>query len=351
MEEELKSLIIAWVSQIMSISYCYYLPPRIKPGLPRFLSVFPIIALFLVLPLFFSSVHLSFITAFFLTWLASFKLILFSFDKGPLIPIPSNLSRFLCFTCFPIKAQQNPKPQTHLPKWVFAIKVALFSVILHLYGYRQDLPPLLLLALQFLQLYLELEIIFTFVKVVASISIGCDLEPQFNKPYLATSLQDFWGRRWNVMVPEILRQAVYKPVRQVSERRMSSDWALFSGILVVFIVSGLVHELLFFYLTREVPTWEVTLFFMLHGVCIAVELAVKKKTTVMQRWRLNPVASRLLTVGFVFVTGSWLITPQLARSGVMEKYTNEALFFVDFVKHKLFLLFGCLRQVFGTGAF
>ncbi|XP_010467019.1 PREDICTED: probable long-chain-alcohol O-fatty-acyltransferase 5 [Camelina sativa] len=340
MEEELKSLIKVLVIAIMSISYCYYLPPKIKSGIPRFLSVLPIVALFLVLPLFYSSVHLSFITAFSLTWLTNFKLILFSFDKGPLIPIPKNLLWFLFFTCFPIKAQQNPKPNTHLPKLVFAIKVAIFGVLLHLYGYKQSMPPILLMGLYFVHLYLEIEIIFTLLKVFISISLGCELEPQSNKPYLATSLQDFWGRRWNIMVPAILRPAVYTPMRRVSERRMSSSWALFPGILATFIVSGLVHDLLFFYLTREMPTGKVTLFFVLQGVCIAAELAVKKKTTVMQRWRLSPTVSRILTVGFVFVTGFWLMTPQLTRSGVMEKYTNEALYCVDFVKHKLLWLVG-----------
>lgn len=132
------------------------------------------------------------------------------------------------------------------------------------------------------------------------------------------------------MVPAILRPAVYAPMRRVSERGMSSGWALFPGILAAFIVSGLVHELLFFYLTREMPTWEVTLFFVLHGVCTAAELAVKKKTMVIQRWQLSPVLSRLLTVGFVFVTGGWLFTPQLIRSGVLERFTNEALLVVDF---------------------
>ncbi|KFK27126.1 hypothetical protein AALP_AA8G338200 [Arabis alpina] len=340
MEEELKSLIKVWVYAIISISYCYYLPPRIKSGFPRLLSIFPVLALFLALPLFFSSVHISLITAFSLTWLANFKLILFSFDKGPLIPLPANLSRFFCFTCFPIKSQQNPKAQNHLPKLVFGIKVAIFGVILHLYGYRQNLSPTLLVGLYFVHLYLEIEIIIAFIKVVVFIFLGCDLEPQSNKPYLATSLQDFWGRRWNLMVPAILRPAVYAPMRRVSERRMSSGWALFPGILAAFTVSGLVHELMYFYVTRETPTWEVTLFFVLHGVCTAAELAVKKKTTVMQRWRLSPTLSRLFTVGFVFVTSCWLFTPQLVRNGVMERYTYEALLFVDFVKHKLFTLLG-----------
>ncbi|KAG2299420.1 hypothetical protein Bca52824_035892 [Brassica carinata] len=249
MEQELQNLIKVWISAVISISYCYYLTPRIKSGVPRLLSLCPILALFLVLPLCFSSVHLSLITAFFLTWLGNFKLILFSFDKGPLTPVPASLARFICFTCFPIKAQQNPKSQNHLPKLVFATKVAIFGMLLHLYGYRENMSLALLFALYFLHLYLEIEIILSFVKNVVCIFLGCDLEQQSNKPYLATSLQDFWGRRWNLMVPAILRPAVYAPMRRVSERKMSSRWALFPGILAAFIVSGLVHELLFFYLT------------------------------------------------------------------------------------------------------
>ncbi|KAJ0267054.1 Wax synthase domain-containing protein [Hirschfeldia incana] len=342
MEQELKNLIKVWISAVISISYCYYISPRIKSGVPRLLSLCPVLALFLVLPLCFSSVHLSLITAFFLTWLANFKLILFSFDKGPLIPIPASLSRFICFTCFPIKSQQNPISQNHLPKLVFAIKVAIFGLLLNVYGYTQNLSPSLLLALYFVHLYLEIEIILSFVKNVVCIFLGCDLEPQSNKPYLATSLQDFWGRRWNLMVPAILRPAVYAPMRRVSERKMSSAWALFPGILAAFIVSGLVHELLFFYLTRKMPTWEVTMFFVLHGVCTAAELAVKKKMTIIQRWQLSPVMSRLLTVGFVIVTGGWLFTPQLIRSGVIERCTNEALLVVEFFSQKLFICWGYL---------
>lgn len=142
------------------------------------------------------------------------------------------------------------------------------------------------------------------------------------------------------MVPAILRAAVYAPMRQVSERRMSSGWGLFPGVLAAFIVSGLYHELLFYYLTREMPTWEVTWYFVLQGVCTAAEIALKKKTTVTQRWQLTPAVSRLLTVGFVFVTGVRLFAPQLVRSGVLERYKYEEVLFVDFIKQKFITLLG-----------
>ncbi|CAA0409972.1 unnamed protein product [Arabidopsis thaliana] len=341
MEEELMSLIKVWVYAIISISYCYYTSTRIKSGVFRLLSVLPVCVLFLVLPLFVSSVHFSGSTAFFLSWLANFKLILFSFDQGPLFPLPSNLSRFVCFTCFPIKLQQNPKPQNQMPKWGFAVKLAFFGVLLHMYEYKQHMSPTVLLVLYSLHIYLEYEILLAPLKVLLSISLWCDLEPHFNEPYLSTSLQDFWGRRWNLMVPAILRPAVYLPVRQMAGRKMNSDQALFLGVFTSFLVSGVVHELIFFYFTRESPTGEVTLFFVLHGVCTAAECAAKR-TRLVRRWKVSQMVSRLLTVGFVVMTGGWLFFPHLARSGMIERLADEAFLFIGFVKHKFFYL--CRNQ-------
>ncbi|KAG7538031.1 Wax synthase domain [Arabidopsis suecica] len=337
MEEELMSLIKVWVYATISISYCYYISTRIKAGVFRLLSVLPVCVLFLVLPLFVSSVHFSGSTAFFLAWLANFKLILLSFDQGPLFPLPPNLSRLICFTCFPIKLQQNPKPQNQLPKWVFAIKLAIFGLLLYMYEYKQYMSPTVLLVLYSLHIYLEYEILLAPLKVLLSISLGCDLEPQFNEPYLATSLQDFWGRRWNLMVPAILRPAVYVPVRRMAGRKMNSDQALFLGVFASFLVSGVVHELIFFYFTRESPTGEVTLFFVLHGVCTAAEGAAKR-TSLVRRLKMSQMVSRLLTVGFVVLTGGWLFFPQLTRSGMIERLADEAFLFIDFVKHKFFYL-------------
>lgn len=60
MEEDLTSFIKVWVYGIISISYCYYIATRIRAGVSRLLSIFPVLVLFLVIPLSFSSAHLSF---------------------------------------------------------------------------------------------------------------------------------------------------------------------------------------------------------------------------------------------------------------------------------------------------
>ncbi|KAG2299421.1 hypothetical protein Bca52824_035893 [Brassica carinata] len=339
MEVELKNFMKVWVSSTMSISYCYYLSTRIKTGVFRLLSVLPVCVLFFILPMFSSSVHLSGFTAFSLTWLATFKLILFSFDKGPLYPLPHNIYQFICFTCFPIKHQQNPSSQIQFPKWIFAIRVAIFGVLLHIYEYKQYLSSNVLLVLYSLHIYLEFEILLAPLKVLLSMILGCDLELQFNEPYLATSLQDFWGRRWNLMVPAILRPSIYYPVQKITERKMNNDQARFLGVFATFIVSGAVHELIFFYFTRERPTGEVTLFFLLHGVCTAAEGALKRTNSV-RRWKMSLMTSRLLTVGFVVVTGGWLFFPPLIRSGMIERLCNEVFSSGDFVKHTFSCTFG-----------
>ncbi|CAA7021122.1 unnamed protein product [Microthlaspi erraticum] len=340
MEEELKSLVFVGVCAIISVSYCYYLPPKIKAGVFRLLSILPVCALFLALPLFFSLSIFSSIAAFLLSGLANLRLILFAFDQGPLFPLPSNLFRFTCFTCFPIQLQQNPKSHDHIPKWVFPIKVAIFTILSHIVIYKPNLPPTLLLVLHLLFVLLSIEILLTILRVVFTIILGSDLEPQFSEPYLSTSLQDFWGRRWNLLASASFRAGVYIPARHVSNGLMSSDWGRFMGYLATFLVSGLSHELFYFYVIRETPTWEITWFFVLHGLCTAAEVTVKRRKILQRWWPVRPAASRLLTMVFFVVTGAWLFLPQFIRCNPIERGVNETLLLIDFFRRKFIHFLG-----------
>ena len=172
MDGEVIGFVIVWVLAVISVSYCYYISSRIKAGVFRLISVVPVCAFFHVLPLFFTSLHLSSCLAVFLSCLANAKLILFSFDQGSLFPLPSNIFRFICFTCLPIKAQQNPNPKNQIPKWLFPIKVALFAVVLHMYDYKQYMSPVVLLAIYPLHIYLELEIVLMLVKLLVFIILA-----------------------------------------------------------------------------------------------------------------------------------------------------------------------------------
>uniref|UniRef100_F6HEL3 Wax synthase domain-containing protein n=1 Tax=Vitis vinifera TaxID=29760 RepID=F6HEL3_VITVI len=301
---EMKSFGYVWILAIASFCYCYFISASIPKGLFRLLSLLPIIFLFTTLPLHLSAFHLCGLTAFLLVWLANFKLLLFSFGRGPLSP-PQPLLHFICTASLPIKISQNPYPNSYKitspysktgQKVAFLIKALALAALLKVYKYRQFLHPNVILALYCCHVYLAAELILALAAAPAR-AIGLELEPQFNEPYLATSLQDFWGRRWNLMVSSILRPTIYFPI-----------------------------------LT---PTWEVTWFFVLQGVCTAAEVAAKKAAA--GRWQLPPAVTRPLTVVFVAATGFWLFFPQLLRNHVDVKTIGEYSILLDFVKEKTLL--------------
>ncbi|KAK8691162.1 hypothetical protein V6N13_074681 [Hibiscus sabdariffa] len=336
MEAELESIIKVWISAIISLSYCFYLSSKLPTGISRLISLVPVFILFLYLPLSISSAHLAGPTAFFLSWLANFKLLLFAFDQPPLSPPPPTLFRFISLASLPIKPKRaTPSPSKskplHLPKSIlFTIKVLVLALLYHSYNYKQFLHKNVVLLLYCVHTYIELELTLALAAVPARAIFGFELEPQFNEPYLASSLQDFWGHRWNLMVTSILRPTVYYPIRRILARVLGPVWVSLPAIVTVFVVSGLMHELIYYYLTRVAPTWEVTWFFILHGVALAVEVAVKK--VVPGKLRLHPAVSGALTLGFVAVTAFWLFFPQLLRNGVDERVIGDYSKLVDFLK-------------------
>ncbi|KAJ0571562.1 putative long-chain-alcohol O-fatty-acyltransferase [Helianthus annuus] len=329
LDEELKTFINLWLIAIFSICYCYLIPSRISHGVPRLLSLLPVTTLFFILPLPISTVHLAFPAFFFLIWLGNFKLLLFAFNRGPLSSTPPlPILPFIAIALLPINPKQpNNKlsdsvDPSHKPI-LLAVKAVILNVMLHFYKYKDNLPWDVVIIFYFIHMYIGLEFWFAIAAFLVKIFVGFGfiIEPQFNEPYLATSLQDFWGRRWNLMSSSILRASVYNPIRAMWTPILGRLRGQMLAIFVTFVVSGLMHELMYLYILRVRPTWEVTCFFLLHGVCTAVEVAVKK--AVNGRFELHRMVSGPVTVAFVVATGGWLLIAQPLRNGVDAKVINE----------------------------
>ncbi|XP_030523470.2 long-chain-alcohol O-fatty-acyltransferase-like [Rhodamnia argentea] len=339
-EEELKNFIQVWISALAALAYSYFASSAVPRGALRLLSLLPAVLLLSLLPLRLSSAHLGGPTAFFLVWLANFKLLLLSFHLGPLADAPSFL-HFLSLASLPVKVKpprddkkvSGKSPKSTLASVRLAIKVLILVSILHAYEYRPRLHEYAILALYCVHLYLELELVLAICAVPASAALGFDLERQFDEPYLATSLQDFWGRRWNLMVSSILRSTVYDPVRRRLAPLIGSRPASLPATVAAFAVSGVMHEAIYYYITRARPTGEVTWFFTLHGICVAAEVAVKRWAG--GRWRMHRAASGMLTAAFLMVTGMRWFFPQLMRNGVHEKVISECYAIFHFGKDEL----------------
>lgn len=348
-EGEIKNLIKVWVLVLASLCYCYFISSRVPKGMLRFLSLFPVLYLFTILPLQLSTVLPTGVTAFFITWLTNFKLLLFSFHLGPLPSNSNSLIHFLLFACLPIRL--TPKQQTHpsttqqspsklklkLHPIILPIKALLFGLlIMGLKGHqKQKLHPTLILGLYCTLVYLLLDVVTGLCNIVVNAALGIELQMPSDDPYFSTSLRDFWGRRWNLMVTYILRHTVYIPVRSfLSKTVLGPQWASVPGVMATFLVSGLMHELLFYYVTRATPTWEVTCFFLLHGVCVVLEFGVMK--WLGPRWRLHWAVSGPITLAFVIVTSSWLFFPPVLRDGADERSIKEFNNVLDCVMGKFY---------------
>ncbi|KAI3997314.1 hypothetical protein MKX01_009158 [Papaver californicum] len=340
--DEFRGFIKVCFTILASLAYSYFISANIPKGFFRLISLLPIIPIFSLLPLSLSSVHLCGITGFFISWLTNFKLLLFSFEHGPLSSNSNSssfsLAIFIIIACSPI--QTNPYSKSHVqPKSgiYYVLEILLVALLIPIiYNHKQyffDLHPNFITFLYCFLLYLVLELALALLRILTPIVLGrkLELQPQFNEPYFSSSLQNFWGHRWNLMVTGILRLTVYNPVRFTCTRYIGKKWAQHVGILATFAVSGLMHELLLFYLVRVWPTWSALSLLLLHGICVSLEFEIKKCFTA-NRWQLHPLLTGPLIIAFMMVTSCWLIFPQFPRSGVDVKMVNEYVIVGQFVK-------------------
>lgn len=87
-------------------------------------------------------------------------------------------------------------------------------------------------------------------------------KPIMSAPLRATSLAEFWGKRWNLGFRQVSHDVIFRPLR----KRLSAD----AASLVVFAASGLIHELVISVPARGgygLPT----AYFLQQGLGVALE--------------------------------------------------------------------------------
>ena len=132
-----------------------------------------------------------------------------------------------------------------------------------------------------------------------------------NPLFQSTSVAEFWGRRWNLLVHKGLKNGVYKPVRKVSASPAAA-------LLAAFIVSGIIHEYVnsvMFYGSRGGDyrfKWKQMIFFGWNGLLIIAENMIAGWTMVQQLRRKVPrflitalVVSSALPIAHLF-TSDWV---------------------------------------------
>ncbi|MBL8889623.1 MAG: membrane bound O-acyl transferase family-domain-containing protein [Planctomycetaceae bacterium] len=95
--------------------------------------------------------------------------------------------------------------------------------------------------------------------------IGYNARPLMDWPILATSIADFWGRRWNTAFRDLTHRFLFRPLAV----RMGARLALAVG----FLISGLVHEVVI-----SIPAGGgfglPTAYFVLQGAGLLLERSI-----------------------------------------------------------------------------
>jgi len=116
----------------------------------------------------------------------------------------------------------------------------------------------------------------------ASLLFNIWLPINFNSPYKAFDIQDFW-RRWHITLSRYLRDYLYIPL---GGNRCSTTRVYFN-IMATFVLGGLWHG----------ASWMFVIWGSLHGVALIIH-----RVWSGLNWRLPKAAAWLLTFSFVNIT-------------------------------------------------
>ena len=133
---------------------------------------------------------------------------------------------------------------------------------------------------------------------------GVAATPLMRTPIAATSLAEFWGRRWNTAFHELVHRFTFRPLC----RRTGASYAT----LIVFAISGLVHELLISVPARGgfgLPT----AYFLIQGLGI-----VGEHTATGRRMGLGRgLRGRLFTIAVTAVPVMLLLHPPFVHNVIL----------------------------------
>lgn len=167
--------------------------------------------------------------------------------------------------------------------------------------------------------------------------MGFDFTQNFNAPYIATSIQDFW-RRWHISLSSWLRDYLY--ISLGGNRRGQAR--TYANLLTTMLLGGLWHG----------ASWNFVIWGGLHGAWLAVErmLTRSREAAAVARVQWNSVPLRMLKCAAVFhgVCLTWIFFRAQTLHDAMTVIRRIFLwsagddFFHDFAWYKclLTLFFG-----------
>jgi len=123
---------------------------------------------------------------------------------------------------------------------------------------------------------------YTDMAIGAALLFNIKLPINFNSPYKALSIQDFW-RRWHITLSRFLKEYIYIPLG--GNKR--GEFRVYSNLMATFLIGGIWHG----------AGWTFLFWGFLHGFAIVIHRAWSKLG-----FKLNSIIAWFITFNFINIT-------------------------------------------------
>ena len=249
-----------------------------------------------------------------------------------------------------IANENNFSSGMKLMVWGFFKKVVVADnvavIVNHVYNNVNNFKGLPLIIATFLfaiQIYCDFSG-YSDIAIGSARIMGIDLMKNFNTPYFAKSISEFW-KRWHISLSTWFRDYVYIPLggNRVSKGRH------YLNLFLTFLISGLWHG----------ANWTFVVWGALHGSFIVVESAFTDVFKKRKKKKSNFILNLLKMIfTFMLVNFTWIffrannlkdafyiisnlfsgVSDQIKTFGSLEK----ALSITGFTNYLIFVLFFCI---------
>ena len=147
---------------------------------------------------------------------------------------------------------------------------------------------------------------YTDMAIGIALLLGYRVPENFDRPYTATSVQDFWSR-WHMTLSRWLRDYLFAPL---TGRRSDRPLRVYAGVVLVMLLAGLWHG----------AAWTFVAFGGVHGLAMAWERYRRVRRRAHRRppaarTRLRLALGRLTTFHIVCLGWVFFAAPSLAGAG------------------------------------
>ena len=161
---------------------------------------------------------------------------------------------------------------------------------------------------------------YTDMAIGLALLFNIKLPINFNSPYKATNIQDFW-RRWHITLSRFLKDYIYIPLGG----NRKGEFRTYNNLLATFIIGGIWHG----------AGWTFVFWGFLHGIALVIHRVWNKFGFKLWTW-----LAWLITFNFINI--AWIFFRAKEWDDAVKILNGMAGFSGIVLKEKLFNIFGFL---------